>query len=330
MESAFGHDFSSVKVHTGSRAAGLSNSLNARAFTIGRDIAFGAGEYQPGTLAGDALVAHELAHVVQQHGAVPSPAPLTVSQPQSEIEHDADEAAVGAMTALWSSDPRLKKKQSAGPKQRSGLQLQRCASSPPVQAQVPKLPTGPVSEQGPVRPMKPSQDPEINTVTPYAIQDCGNVVWPVKYHLPNPAATSGWIIQHIVLDRKESTKDKKSSLPPVHKEYWEAFNPRVEQGGQQSGTGAYDDQFDSYSTERTTSGSTTWLGRVKFYEGTLPSNFVRTNTPPAGTLPWTTEPPNWWDDTGTDHNLWVTWDCTGAPSKPVMKMQRGNKIETME
>src|SRR5262249_21742338 len=69
MGAVFGHDFAGVRVHTGAQAAGLSDSLSARAFTIGSDIAFAAGEYQPGTLIGDALIAHELAHVVQQSGA---------------------------------------------------------------------------------------------------------------------------------------------------------------------------------------------------------------------------------------------------------------------
>src|SRR5262249_11382794 len=63
MESAFGESFSGVQVHADANAARLSENLNARAFTVGDHVAFGAGEYQPGTLIGDALIAHELAHV---------------------------------------------------------------------------------------------------------------------------------------------------------------------------------------------------------------------------------------------------------------------------
>lgn len=69
FESRFGHDFSQVRIHTDARAAGLSNDLNAHAFTVGQDIAFGAGGYAPGTDAGRRLIAHELTHVVQQGGA---------------------------------------------------------------------------------------------------------------------------------------------------------------------------------------------------------------------------------------------------------------------
>ena len=76
MESAFGYDFSRVRVHTNAASAGVANNLNARAFTIGSDIAFAASEYQPGTLIGDALIAHELAHVVQQEGGSGSVQPV--------------------------------------------------------------------------------------------------------------------------------------------------------------------------------------------------------------------------------------------------------------
>ncbi len=55
--------------HTDSNASSVSNRVNARAFTVGNHVAFGGGEYKPGTLAGDALIAHELAHTVQQQGA---------------------------------------------------------------------------------------------------------------------------------------------------------------------------------------------------------------------------------------------------------------------
>ncbi|MCB0374396.1 MAG: DUF4157 domain-containing protein [Sinomicrobium sp.] len=67
FEPRFGVDFSRVRVHTDTRAAKTSRSINARAFTVGRDIAFGAGEYSPGTDTGKKLLAHELTHVLQQH-----------------------------------------------------------------------------------------------------------------------------------------------------------------------------------------------------------------------------------------------------------------------
>jgi len=69
MESAFGMNFSHVRTHTDATATEASNRVNARAFTVGNHVAFGNGEYQPGTMMGDALIAHELAHTVQQGGS---------------------------------------------------------------------------------------------------------------------------------------------------------------------------------------------------------------------------------------------------------------------
>ena len=66
MEPRFGADLSRVRVHTDSRAAESARSVNALAYTIGRDIVFGAGQYAPQTSTGQKLLAHELTHFIQQ------------------------------------------------------------------------------------------------------------------------------------------------------------------------------------------------------------------------------------------------------------------------
>lgn len=66
MSSRFEKDFSGVRIHTNDEAAGMSESLQAKAFTTGRDIYFNNGQYEPGSEAGKRLLAHELTHVVQQ------------------------------------------------------------------------------------------------------------------------------------------------------------------------------------------------------------------------------------------------------------------------
>ena len=129
MSSAFGYDFSGVRVHTDSGAASLSHQLSARAFTVGRNVAFGSGEYQPGSPAGDALIAHELAHVVQQGGGQAS-APLAKSDDSSSpLEHDADEAALSFVASTWANgvEGLANVRQNAGPRLRSGIRLQRCS-----------------------------------------------------------------------------------------------------------------------------------------------------------------------------------------------------------
>jgi hypothetical protein len=131
MESAFGHDFSRVRVHANTQAAVLTSSLNARAFTVGTDVGFAADEYKPGTLIGDALIAHELAHVVQQSASTSEAPPMKKgSAPNSEVlEADADESAVGAVASIWGGVKRglTKVSRQAMPRLKSGLQLQRCS-----------------------------------------------------------------------------------------------------------------------------------------------------------------------------------------------------------
>jgi len=69
FEPRFGRDFSRVRIHTDRRAAEIAGTVSARAFTLGRDIVFGGGQYEPGTTSGQHLLAHELAHVVQQNNS---------------------------------------------------------------------------------------------------------------------------------------------------------------------------------------------------------------------------------------------------------------------
>lgn len=94
----YGADLSGVRVHTEAAAAHLAADHGARAFTIGNHVAFGAGEHNPGTPVGDALMAHELAHVVQQQGADP-----TVQRKPLEVEgsEDAEDEADQAARACW-------------------------------------------------------------------------------------------------------------------------------------------------------------------------------------------------------------------------------------
>jgi Domain of unknown function (DUF4157) len=66
MENRFGYDFSRVRVHTGAAAEQSVRDVSAHAYTVGRDIVFGAGEFTPGTHEGRRLLVHELTHVVQQ------------------------------------------------------------------------------------------------------------------------------------------------------------------------------------------------------------------------------------------------------------------------
>lgn len=85
-------DLSDVRVHTDSTAHELNHAVSARAFATGTDVYFAHNEYKPNTSDGDKLIAHELAHVVQQRGA-PTSGPLTVSNPGDAMENEADAVA---------------------------------------------------------------------------------------------------------------------------------------------------------------------------------------------------------------------------------------------
>jgi cell wall-associated NlpC family hydrolase len=70
MEPRFGYDFSRVRVHTDSKAADSAESVDSQAYTVGQGIVFSEGHYAPATAAGRQLLAHELAHVIQQNGTL--------------------------------------------------------------------------------------------------------------------------------------------------------------------------------------------------------------------------------------------------------------------
>jgi len=103
LRDSFGHglgaDLSQVRVHTDPDAAAAAVSVSARAFAIGQDIFFADGAYDPGSAAGQHLIAHEVAHTVQQQGAAASTQfKLDESQLGDALETEADRAADALMS----------------------------------------------------------------------------------------------------------------------------------------------------------------------------------------------------------------------------------------
>jgi hypothetical protein len=90
MEARFGHDFSRVRVHTDGRAAASARAVEAAAYTVGRDVVFGADRFRPGTAEGRSLLAHELAHVAQQAGSGPPSRDLPVQPADHPAEREAE------------------------------------------------------------------------------------------------------------------------------------------------------------------------------------------------------------------------------------------------
>jgi len=96
LEPRLGQDFSRVRVHADGVAAASARAVDARAYTVGRDVVFGAGQYAPSTHAGQQLLAHELTHVVQQGGVdARASQSLTLGAANDPIEREADRVVAG-------------------------------------------------------------------------------------------------------------------------------------------------------------------------------------------------------------------------------------------
>jgi Domain of unknown function (DUF4157) len=125
MESRFGYNFGRVRIHHDDEAAASASDVSANAFTVGSSIVFNRGKYAPNSNIGRRLLAHELAHTVQQSGAT-SARDLSYLEPSSGPERAA-EAAARAVTAG----------RPTGDLGRTGIWLARMAAPPASNADVP-------------------------------------------------------------------------------------------------------------------------------------------------------------------------------------------------
>jgi hypothetical protein len=135
MEERFGYDFGNVRIHRDARANESAKSVNALAWTVGRDVVFAANNYAPTSTTGRRLIAHELTHVVQQSSRS---APLTAETIEIGPAHDACEEEAEACATSVATDVTL----TASP--------QRTASRPCVQRFAPFEFIGDIFTEGPV------------------------------------------------------------------------------------------------------------------------------------------------------------------------------------
>jgi hypothetical protein len=101
MEPRFGRDFSDVRVHTDSASAQSAKDVNANAYTVGQHVVFDEGKYDPGSHSGKQLIAHELAHTVQQSGLQRSTDSLNLSEGNEyhRLEHEAESVSRNVMAS---------------------------------------------------------------------------------------------------------------------------------------------------------------------------------------------------------------------------------------
>jgi uncharacterized protein DUF4157/putative RNase toxin 16 of polymorphic toxin system len=95
FDAAFGWNFANVRIHDDQPAAEAARSVSARAYTTGNHVVFGAGQFAPGSVTGDRLLAHELAHVIQQ---TTGPIHPGISRPSDTLEQAADRMASDVLT----------------------------------------------------------------------------------------------------------------------------------------------------------------------------------------------------------------------------------------
>lgn len=314
MEPSLGMNFSNVRTHTDSTASAISNRVNARAFTVGEHIAFANGEYQPGTMLGDALIAHELAHVVQQNGAGESVANMEVGDSGYDaLEKDADIAAASTVASLWHNVKEATGNgiQQAVPHLRSGLRLSRCNEDPKPKP-APKKPPAPAAPAAAltIKVLKP----------PETTSDCGGVLSQVRWEVPS-TSPDGTIVQHLQagydkLNKCDGTKHNSIFHPNDPFEFYEAWEVKggkifigwAADGGGEHRSDTFSGLVD-YGSGTTGKGKAT--GKVAFLPGytkTTESGWGPHRF--AGTLPTRSTPPAGWSGaTKLDHWLSTEWDC---------------------
>jgi hypothetical protein len=100
MQPRFGYDLSNVRVHTDEKAAESARTVNALAYTVGNQIAFGASQYAPESLEGRKLIAHEITHTIQQMGQPIQRDPLSVTHAEREADRVGEDIAASSMTRV--------------------------------------------------------------------------------------------------------------------------------------------------------------------------------------------------------------------------------------
>jgi hypothetical protein len=180
----------------------------------------------------------------------------------------------------------------------------------------PAKPVGSPSGACPLAAKATSQDPKITTVSGPKDPGCGGFDWKVWFDLPEAAGKDGWVVQEITATFDAKNADGTPNFQKTY-HYWEAWEVKSGKKATVWQDEKKDDNDDQYfsSSRPNTKGTTTYVGTAKFIEGPLPPDF-KTNNPDtiAGILHSTTKKPDFWDGTGTRHNINSAWDCTDGKS----------------
>jgi len=310
FERALAHDFSGVRIHTGAQADWMAGELRARAFAVGPDVAFASGEFAPGTLTGDAVLAHELAHVAQQ-GAAPgrqqAPAdhtPNGLAIMGNSLEREADAAAVAVVATRDRSGRLARLARAAIPRLRSGLSLQRCPGKPAPAVDASGGPGGATLSRS-------------VTIAPTST-GCGGYDMGAIFSVSGGTAPlNGFVVQRIKFDQRRELCGP-GALETFQKDYWEAWEVRAGVVYIGTSTSRHDsdgvgDRFRAPSRP-SRKGYQFVEGHAKYIHGYQEPRTWGNETE-AGSLPATTKPPKGWTDGGAiDRWIRNDFDCCGGGS----------------
>jgi hypothetical protein len=351
MERHFGTDFSGVRLHTGPGAAAAAASVRAHAYTCGPHIVLGGGAGAAHAGPGFRLLAHELAHVVQQRAASEPlvqrefaleqpdpdavPAELTPEQLEEALRFNrllftqateiadlrdmlgvAEEPATidedfVGAVARFQAGQQLTADGKLGPTTASRLSAEYRAEAAFLGR----------TEGRALRTQSRRMDMRSFTITvtqrARELTNTGSAEYAVRWGVPDPQA-NGWIIQHVTFAaNKEDGAGTVQAPNNGALEYWEAW--QVRRGHVFVGGGANPhraDTFRSIDEGAGTRGTVTITGRVTY----MPSFNLQEppwghTVPEAGDLPtMTVAPAGWSDGLARLHRMRVTWDDTVAPA----------------
>lgn len=155
MESRLGADFGDVRIHTDSTASESARSVQAHAYTVGNDVVFQSGKYEPESDSGKRMLAHELTHVVQQRSGpvdgTPAPGGIKISHPSDSFEQaaesSADRAMAGAAPLASAAAPSSAQRVADDDAEIQGMFVQREEEALDDEKTVSRAPAGPESDE---------------------------------------------------------------------------------------------------------------------------------------------------------------------------------------
>ena len=243
MQSAYGNDLPDVKIHDGSDAAQLASKHNSKAFMAGNDMVFGAGEYKPDSAKGDLLIAHEMAHAIQQKDAGGKEAKGNANQ--NALEAEAEQSTKGALGSMWDGLKGFSEK--VIPRMKTGISIQSCKPDLEVERIADPLSETEINDSQKKEKIDIQED---STKWEY---------WTVDQII---SLKSGEIAEQIKADTKNRAKDDPTNGSPNNPNRWVRLYPREVEDAIK-----YLNNKDSKTIEWVQKGDKIKIPTAKFWDG---------------------------------------------------------------